>query len=270
MFSIEGDVQNSDKYEFNRPLSCIDVKFGMANEILPTIEYDGPTIIWLDYDGMLEDSCLEDLNTVVSKVDDGSVVLISYNSRPLKTGRLPGYVEGCDERALLKNYVHSKISAKYINHGESFRGLGRWDRYSSFLRETVLNALKSSIALRNRDLLDGEKFVMKQMFNFNYRDGVEMSTLGFVVHKESSEQSFLKCQFSDFEFYRPGSDHYEIQVPMLTSKEVKTLVEIMPVGKTPIRAIKKLLPAKVFKDADILNFSKIYKYNPMFNDSEMT
>lgn len=268
MTSIEVDEENKQKYIFNKPLNCIDLKFGLASEVIPTMNFSSPLIAWLDYDGLLETSYLNDLSEIVSKAIDGSVAIISYNSKPLKAKFIDGYELGCNERELIENYIKGKIDNKYIDLDENFKGFGQWDKYSAFLRTVVINTLKNAIDIKNRGVEPSEKFVFKQIFNFNYKDGAEMSTLGFVLHKVSSEASFENCQFQDFDFYRDCSDSYVIDVPMLTSKEVKALVEQMPFKGSDFKKIN--LPSNVFLLKDIDNFSRIYKYNPIFNDSEMT
>src|SRR5690349_11519838 len=55
MLSIEKDEHNQSRFEFNSPFDCVDIKFGMSDAILPTLEWENiPTIIWLDYDGKLK------------------------------------------------------------------------------------------------------------------------------------------------------------------------------------------------------------------------
>ena len=52
--SIEKDVQNHERFEFNRPYRCIRIEFGESNEVLPKLAWDVKTIVWLDYDYTLE------------------------------------------------------------------------------------------------------------------------------------------------------------------------------------------------------------------------
>src|SRR4051812_32120603 len=51
MKSIERDVENRARFEFNKPFRCIEMEFGESNLVLPTLPWaDIPTIAWLDYD----------------------------------------------------------------------------------------------------------------------------------------------------------------------------------------------------------------------------
>src|ERR1035437_7380194 len=50
MVSIEKDDDNSDRFEFNRPFSCIGTIFKHSNQALSEINWKIPTVLWLDYD----------------------------------------------------------------------------------------------------------------------------------------------------------------------------------------------------------------------------
>ena len=63
MISIERDVQNIDRYEFNKPYSNIKILDGESNQELVKLKWDMRTIVWLDYDGRLNKSVLQDVET---------------------------------------------------------------------------------------------------------------------------------------------------------------------------------------------------------------
>lgn len=48
MISIEKDKKNKDRFEFNKPFSCIEMKFGSSNEVLPMLKWKEPSIVWVD------------------------------------------------------------------------------------------------------------------------------------------------------------------------------------------------------------------------------
>ena len=82
MISIEADSENKEKYDFNKPLKCIDMHYGLSSEVLPNLDWTTSmrSIIWLDYDGYLEKFMLEDIETIISKLASGSIFFISFNS----------------------------------------------------------------------------------------------------------------------------------------------------------------------------------------------
>ncbi|WP_111977312.1 O-methyltransferase [Algibacillus agarilyticus] len=266
LISIEGDIGNKPKYDFNKPLNCIDMKYGMSTNILPEIELDkNRSIVWLDYDGLLEEYCLGDIVTLSGELESGSVLFVSYNSRPPKPAELEiEFPEIGTQIGRLNAYIKKVHGESYIPHDLELRGLSKWENYSSLLRMLIVNCIEKRLEVKNRGL--AEKVKLKQLVNFNYQDGCEMSTVGFTFYTtleeaEKLEQSNLKS----FDFYRDNEVPYIIEVPNLTLKEVKALLEIMPKGR---KGRKKELE-KIIPPSDIEQFSKIYKYLPIFTDSEL-
>src|SRR6266404_4405372 len=68
MVSIEGFNDARQRVEFNRPYSCIKMKWGKSNEMLPTLEWKKRTIVWLDYDVRLNRDVLADLRLIVANM----------------------------------------------------------------------------------------------------------------------------------------------------------------------------------------------------------
>ena len=66
MISIEKDAANSQRFEFNRPFRCIDVKFSHSNDALPTLPWNERTIGWFDYDDKLDAGLLADVHYLSS------------------------------------------------------------------------------------------------------------------------------------------------------------------------------------------------------------
>lgn len=261
LISIEGDVSNREKYEFNKPLKCIDLRFGMSNDILPELDVDSKCITWLDYDGLLNVDCFKDIATMVSKAGSGSVLFISYNSRPIKVNELESEYPSLSQVERIKAKLKAQIGDSYIPHDIEYRGLSKWRIYSALLRKTILNCINERIAIINQ----GREFKLEftQFVNFNYQDGVEMSTLGFVFHDRVIDKEKIEmCKFEEFEFSSFDCEPYEIEVPNLTQKEIKHLMEIMPEENNFCKILSRIVPP-----SDIKKFSKIYKYLPNFTDA---
>ncbi|OEF49178.1 hypothetical protein A1OW_13440 [Enterovibrio norvegicus] len=263
LVSIEGDTGNKAKYEFNKPLSCIDMKYGMSHDVIPDLPLDkNKTIIWLDYDGLLTEGCLSDIAELTGRLESGSIIFITYNSRPLKSAELKkeySDIETGNER--IKTHLRKVHGESYIPHDLDIKGLGNWDKYSSLLRDIVINCISKRLDIINRG--EESKLKYKQLVNFNYKDGCEMSTLGFTFYRTEEEGNRLSLTNLDsFDFYRENNESYKIEVPSLTMKEIKALLEIMPNGKR--KEIEKVVPP-----SEVDQFSKIYKYLPIFADSEL-
>ena len=96
-------------------------------------------------------------------------------------------------------------------------------------RNIIHNELEEIINFR----LDSrtESFNYRQLFNFIYEDGAKMLTVGGIVFKNDERSNYERCAFeNDFYFCRTGEDAYNIRVPRLTFKEIRTLNEHMPLA----------------------------------------
>lgn len=264
MVSLEGDTSNKDRYVFNKPLDCIDLKFGMSNIELPKLKFDKKTIFWLDYDGVLNFDALQDIATIVRKAGSGTVLLLSYNSRPKNKRELEEKFPDAKEMERPKLFLEENFQADFIPYDFNHKGFSRWPNYSTILRKIIINCIKSNLNIAN-EKLDSNHLNYKQLFNFNYKDNAEMSTIGVIFYADSDQNLINRCDFERFDFCSSDESIYEIQVPNLTTKETKYLVEKMPLSSTNQKNIESF-----FLKNEIEQFSKIYKYMPDLRDSELT
>ena len=84
MISIERDVQNIERYEFNKPYNNIRIHDGESSDVLIRLPWDMRTIVWLDYDGRLDKSILGDVATFCMKALPVSLLVVSVNSHAEK------------------------------------------------------------------------------------------------------------------------------------------------------------------------------------------
>ena len=77
MISIEAKKELKNRYEFNKPLGFIEMKYGFTTEMLPQIdEWDKQNnLIWLDYDGPFTDDVLDDIETVTRNCIEGDMLI---------------------------------------------------------------------------------------------------------------------------------------------------------------------------------------------------
>ena len=83
MHSIEGGKYSEKRLKYNSPYGFIQIHKGMSSTELTKINFDNKTIVWLDYDGVIEDYTFSDLSLLIRKMPIGSVYIISCN-RELK------------------------------------------------------------------------------------------------------------------------------------------------------------------------------------------
>ncbi len=80
MVSIERDRHHREPFEFNLPFDCVQMQFGKSTSVLPKLEWDKPSIVWLDYEETVTPTTLADINTIVEKCSSGGTLIITVNS----------------------------------------------------------------------------------------------------------------------------------------------------------------------------------------------
>lgn len=261
LISIERDISSQLKYNFNQPFKCINIEFGESNDVLPSLDFTSPTILWLDYDKRFSPEMLNDIDTFVQNCCSKSILLVSFNSQPHRISNLKKTFETDEEDGLFERAIRQEVSDIYFPADFQEQGIRKWDAYSNLIRKAVIARIIDTLQGRN---IGGDKINFKQVCFFNYEDGVEMTTIGYIFLCDSDEQRFAEMEFEDLEFYSTDDQPYNIEIPNLTFKEIKTLMENMP------DVDKKKLPKGVFTDKDISSFRKIYKYFPTYMDIEYT
>ena len=61
MVSIERAEHDKARFEANFPYSCVKMLWGDTSTELPKVDLSHRSIIWLDYDGLLSPSVLDDI-----------------------------------------------------------------------------------------------------------------------------------------------------------------------------------------------------------------
>ena len=72
MTSIEHDKPARERFRFNLPFHCVELKFGESGEILPRLDWNIRTLLWLDYDRPLDLEVLADVELFCASAISGS------------------------------------------------------------------------------------------------------------------------------------------------------------------------------------------------------
>ena len=151
MVSIEGteDAVVQERFRLNIPLGSISMLFGHSNVVLPKLEWDRKSIVWMDYDGGLDAAVLADVKYLTSKIKSGSILAISVN------GDLIDREEGTrTSLQVLTDRLGStdKIPTEISTLGH-LPGPKVYETYRSILSQELTDALND----RNAGRVDGEK-----------------------------------------------------------------------------------------------------------------
>jgi hypothetical protein len=215
MTSIEKDLEWPSRYKFNRPFRTITVLTGRASEHLPSLDWDGLRIVWLDYEVPLNSEVIRDCETVARFLHQGSVLIATVQGRgDFSRGvrrKLDDLKANVPEDRIPIGIAEEDLEGKW--------GFARVQR--SILTEAVTEVVKHR----------GDGTHLRQIFNFFYADGVRMQTSGWVFSSNGLDQTIDGCRFEELDFIRTGEEPMVLEVPVLTHRELQHLKQKMPLRK---------------------------------------
>jgi hypothetical protein len=253
MISIE--KESAGRASFNRPYSVVTVEPGETTKVLPTLPIDGKrTIVWLDYDQGLGSPVLQDTETVCKRVASGSVLLITMNAN------LSGLQNQRDEhdRRLTPEQVLRRFGHDLIPNPLSTTATTKGG-YPIFLGQILFEYLRRTLRKSGRS----ETF--SPIFNYSYRDGAQMITVGGMIANET-DRALLEKGLSQLELeYVTKETRFEIDVPHLTFREKVALDQILPSSMAPTQvAVEDLGFALNEKQRDA--YHRFYRFYPTFGE----
>lgn len=215
MISIE-HKESADRVEFNRPYSCISIARGDVTTVLPSLNFDNPATVWLDYDTGLEGPALKDMELLMQRCAPGSVIMVTANAH---IGRIPRKdAEGNDWTALegLKSLagdlVSPTLSATDVTKPKLPDRIG----------EILFSQLKRTILRAGR----AERFT--PIFHYHYNDNAPMVTVGGMVTNDDAEKKLGECSLDKKFPHATGEIPYTIDIPVLTFREKVALDRLFP------------------------------------------
>jgi hypothetical protein len=256
MISMEEAGDAKKRCRFNRPYSCITIKWGSSSEVLPTLMWHKRSILWLDYDRNLDASKLADVATVVSSVRSGSMLAVTVDVDPDWHGKGP---EAPAQRMkLLQDCVgHEKIPRGITGASLSGWGLGR------VCREIIHNEIAQALSDRNAPQPDTRRLTYHQLFNFHYADNAKMLTVGGYFVDPNDRDRLPPERFKDLDFVRADREPYLIEVPIMTWREATYLNERLP------RSAPKVPHPKWLPDDERQRYGKVYRHFPTYLEAEL-
>lgn len=257
MISIEKDVQHIERYEFNKPYKNINIIQGDSNQVLANLPWDMRTIVWLDYDGRLEKSVLQDVETFCTNAHTASIFIVSINVQAEDYGQGKTNQEVGEARlAQLKERLgEENVPARF--KGSDLSGWGM----AKVCRAIIRNQIEQTITARNGGRHPGTKYTFQQIFNFHYSDGAKMLTVGGILHDEGQKNVFEGCALKDLFYVRMGEEAFKIEVPNLTPREVRYLNSNLPAED--LAAIDK----HGMTQGDLEKYASLYRYYPFYTES---
>jgi hypothetical protein len=251
MISIEKD--DAKRAAFNRPFKVINVEEGETQNVLPSLDIDQQRlIVWLDYDKGLTSPVLDDTNSVCSRAGTGSIVLVTLNANVSSLrDQKNEHGEAISEKQYLRRFGRDLIPDPLPPEAIETQG------YPIFLARILFEHIRRVIRKAGRR----EKFV--PMFNYHYKDGATMITVGGMIANDRDAYD-LNARLSDLNIeHVTGETQFRIDVPVLTFKEKIALDTILPSAEALTKADVEALGFSL-KQGQIDSYKKYYRYYPTF------
>jgi hypothetical protein len=274
MLSIEKDVENSARFEFNLPFKCVKMAYGKSTDVLPMLKWKARTIAWLDYDGPLTADVLADVAFFASNASSGSVLVVSVNANAGDDDEAAKEANEEDADApaqpnsaatlgaLRLQRFKARVGHSKVPTDVTAKDMRQW-AFADVCKRIITNEINDTIRARNGVLEDDDRFVYSPLFHLHYADGAKMLTVGGVIYAQGEETHFRAAMFDNLPFVDTGDDAYRIEVPNLTYREIRSLEKQMPCAEgAPLKA------AGVPTD-DANRYARVYRYFPTFAETDV-
>lgn len=252
MISIEAEVDRQIRYNFNKPLKCIQMRYGTTNEILPQLDnfQEKMNLVWLDYDDSFDQTMLLDVETICRNLEIGSMFFLScnYSFRGATVSEKKAAFESSvgdffDETIEHKNYTAKKLPI--------------------VIRTMINTQVEKTIAKRNR--LNQTDIMYKQLLFLTYKDGAPMMTIGGIfVNKKLQDEIEKRNIKSRYKFISDDDTIFNIDIPRLTNAEIQLILKNLPISEQEYQENKEKFYGIQYDE--ICSFEKIYRYYPYYSE----
>ncbi len=250
MISIEHDISHRKRVEFKRPFKDIHIAFEESSNYLAQISPDVPHILWLDYDGPIRESCIQDIQMAAARLKSSSILIVTFDIDFDKADGPRNLPPGERQTAWLGHF--ERECSIYFNpelNQKDFASMHIWKRTT----EVVDAAIQFGIQSR-------EKLIFEPLFSFQYADGHKMLTLGGMIADEGNRNTLRKIDWDQLPFIRRNfcESPFTIECPVLTRKEKLYLDSEMPCESD-------WFPQDFLLSQEELDqYKKVHKYYPSY------
>lgn len=265
LISIEGDESMEIRVRFNQPYSCVEILPGWSIDMLPGVDLEKhKSILWLDYTESLKGYMFKDMATFFNRAPSGSVFLISVNVD------LKDEVDVKTTTEKITKKLNSDADVRKKIKRSSIKGEMKKEDYYSIVRGVIDQEIEDIITERNKTEVE-EIFNYNQIFNFLYKDGQAMLTVGGILFSEKDREKLQKMNLNNFDFFMSGEKCFEIKVPHLTNREIYALDKHLPSFNSDEKAKKMALEELkgVISDDAIHRYAEIYRYYPSYTEANI-
>jgi hypothetical protein len=257
LVSLERQESLTRRMQFNRPFSCVEIKMVSASSEIPNLSRDVRHLIWLDYDGVLQKDFLSDIQSAITALPSGSILLVTVDVEPPEDYDYEVIDPTFDSA---KEVLGPKHWRKYFEyHASPYLKLGLSD--ADFGKsDLILRSTEVLKAAFTKSIVARPELQFLPMFNFAYKDSHSMLTMGGMIGGRAEKRQLRTSSIGDTVYYRAdfGSAPFEIKVPRLTRKERMYLDREMPCADDWRPGDFDL------ESEDVRNYRDIYRFLPAY------
>lgn len=252
LISIERADGRRARFKANRPFKCIDIKLGESTAVLPALGWQRKTILWLDYDDVLMPYMLMDIQSFCARAAPGSVLLVTVDARE-------GPYSESDTRL---DRLAARLGRERLPAALDEEHLAGWGTASVY-RDIIDGETQANLAARNAARDPDSRLTYRQLFNFHYADTSKMLTVGGIIYDLPLAHKVQECAFEQIPFVREGPEHYAIETPNLTYRELHRLASQLPCDD-PSKLKAPGVPLE-----DKRRYARLYRYYPTFAEADV-
>lgn len=258
MISLEGDPNTAKRQEFNKPLSCIEIKNQKSGDFLINHSFEKHSVVWFDYavpSDLLEQ--LAETRQLVSMLTAGDVFKITLNANPESLGR--------PKEGDLRKFRAERALERLAEYGPAVvePDMVTAKHYPTLLLHALHSAARKGV--------EGNKRLFVQpLSSFSYRDGQQMVTATGILLHHSDKDPFFQASRLEHWSYRnlEWKEPTQISIPDLSAKERMYIESLLPnINPETISEQLGYFLGTDEKEAETLmrNFVTYYRLSPWFS-----
>jgi hypothetical protein len=254
MLSIEKDEKNEERFKHNKPFAAIEMDFRESSKVLPDLPWDKPAFVWLDYDDTINKGMLLDVQTIIQKAVSGTVLAVTVQCMRAPEAPRNGETPAEGEPPAIERF-RDRLGVSTVPKGKGEADLFGWP-FGELSRDIFSAQIETALSIRNGETDPEEQMQFVPICDITYMDGAKMTTIVGIIAQNRDMKRVEECGFDALEFLPPDSRLVDVEIPILTVREIRDLERQLPLKAVPDYGH---MPQE---QAD--NFIKFYRYFPNF------
>lgn len=248
MVSIEHDKGMIPRCNFNNPFGFITLLHGTAGEFVTSDDFDGPQIVWLDYDQGVSEDVLSDLMDLGSKLKPNSFLIVSIRAEP---GGPYRKMSGSDRLRELRRRVGDFAGGFNVEDmsDEKFRRVS-----SSLIRRFAIHSFASR-----------SDAALCPLAQIQYRDETYMATFAAALCARDAGEALRARLQTDIRFLGDcTTEHfYSLRNFNLTESE-RRLFDSAVTSGIDEAVVRAKISDLGFEEDDVAGYGELMRYLPRY------